>query len=118
MPNHSIKKKRNQQSNITIDEKHTQVLDEFQAIETETVPDLEMRKTALKTQLGNLSEEAIDIRMELKDQIRDLSGFAGASWFPRSQAPVQDCSNSCLCVLDHPRALCVFRHVCPGAVLE
>ena len=73
MPNHSIKKKRNQQSNITIDEKHTQLLDEFQAIETETVPDLEMRKTALKTQLCNLSEEAIDIRMELKDQIRDLS---------------------------------------------
>lgn len=73
MPNHSIKKKRNLQSNTTIDEKHTQLLEEFQAIETETLPSLEKHRSQLKSQLVSSSDGAIDVRMDLKDQIRDLT---------------------------------------------
>jgi hypothetical protein len=73
MPNHSIKKKRIQQNNVTIDEKHTQLLDEFYTIETETVPNMESEKADLKEQLKNLREDDIDARMEIKDQIRDLT---------------------------------------------
>lgn len=73
MPNHSIKKKRIQQNNVTIDEKHTQLLDEFRTIEIETVPNMESEKAVLKEQLKNLREDDIDIRMEIKDQIRDLT---------------------------------------------
>ncbi len=73
MPNHSIKKKRNLQSNTTIDEKHTQLLEEFQAIETETLPALEKQRSQLKSQLVEFSDGAIDVRMDLKDQIRDLT---------------------------------------------
>lgn len=73
MPNHSIKKKQNLQSNITIDEKHTQLLEEFHAIETETLPELEKQRTALKATLAKTAEDAVDVRMDLKDQIRDLN---------------------------------------------
>ena len=73
MPNHSIKKKRIQQNNVTIDEKHSQLLDEFRTIETETVPNMESEKADLKEQLKNLREDDIDMRMEIKDQIRDLT---------------------------------------------
>ena len=72
MPNHSIKKKHNIQSNITIDEKHTQLLEEFRAIEAETLPELERQRTALKKQLLDSAEGAIDVRMDLKDQIKEL----------------------------------------------
>lgn len=73
MPNHSIKKKRIQQNNVTIDEKHSQLLEEFRTIETETVPNMESEKAVLKEQLKNLCEDDIDMRMEIKDQIRDLT---------------------------------------------
>lgn len=73
MPNHSIKKKRIQQNNVTIDEKHSQLLDEFRTIETETIPNMESEKADLKEQLKNLREDDIDARMEIKDQIRDLT---------------------------------------------
>jgi hypothetical protein len=73
MPNHSIKKKRIQQNNVTIDEKHSQLLDEFRTIETETVPNMESEKANLKEQLKNLHEDDIDVRMEIKDRIRDLT---------------------------------------------
>ena len=54
MPNHSTKKKRTQQSNITIDEKHTQMLNDFHIIETETIPELEETRQLLKHQCRSL----------------------------------------------------------------
>jgi hypothetical protein len=73
MPNHSTKKKRVQQSNITIDEKHTQMLNEFYTVEIDTIPQLEETKTILKNQLRALDENDIDQKMEIKDQIRDIT---------------------------------------------
>ena len=73
MPNHSTKKKRIQQSNITIDEKHTQMLNNFYTVESETIPHLEYTKTILKKELLALDDNDIDQKMELKDKIRDVN---------------------------------------------
>ena len=73
MPNHSTKKKRIQQSNITIDEKHTQMLNNFYTVESETIPHLEYTKSILKKELLALDDNDIDQRMELKDKIRDVN---------------------------------------------
>ena len=73
MPNHSTKKKRTQQSNITIDEKHTQMLNEFNKVDVDTIPQLESTRAILKRQLHALDENDIDQRMEIKDKIRDVT---------------------------------------------
>jgi hypothetical protein len=73
MPNHSTKKKRIQQSNITIDEKHTQMLNNFYTVESETIPHLEYTKSILKKELLALDDNDIDQKMELKDKIRDVN---------------------------------------------
>jgi hypothetical protein len=73
MPNHSTKKKRTQQSNITIDEKHTQMLNEFNKVDVDTIPQLESTRAILKKQLHALDENDIDQRMEIKDKIRDVT---------------------------------------------
>jgi hypothetical protein len=72
MPNHSSKKKKGQPSSITIDEKHTQMLNEFYDIETNQIPELEQELEQLKTRLANLDEGSnIDKKMELKDAIKE-----------------------------------------------
>jgi CRISPR/Cas system CMR subunit Cmr6 (Cas7 group RAMP superfamily) len=73
MPNHSSKKKKGPQSNITIDEKHTQMLNEFHAVESDTIPELEQTLLVLKNQFRALDESDIDQKMEVKDQIRDIT---------------------------------------------
>ena len=73
MPNHSTKKKRIQHANITIDEKHTQMLNDFHIIETETIPELEDTRQLLKHQCRSLDENDIDTKMEIKDKIRDIT---------------------------------------------
>jgi hypothetical protein len=57
----------------TIDEKHTEMLNHFHTIETETIPDLIAKKNDLKQQLKHIHKKNIDAYMELKDQIRALS---------------------------------------------
>ncbi len=74
MPNHSIKKTANLQNSITIDEKHSQLLEEFEALENTVIPDIEARLASLKRDAKQMAEGGtIEARMELKDQIRDLS---------------------------------------------
>jgi len=73
MPNHSSKKKKGQQTNITIDEKHTQMLNEFHSVESDTIPELEQTLLVLKNQFRALDESDIDQKMEVKDQIRDIT---------------------------------------------
>jgi hypothetical protein len=72
MPNHITKNKSNQQLNITIDEKHTKMLNEFHDIDSITVPELEQKRIDLKSELRTLDDNNIDKRMEIKDQIRDI----------------------------------------------
>ena len=73
MPNHSAsKRKKGQQTNITIDEKHTQLLNEFHAVETDTIPELEQQQLMLKSQMRALDESDIDKKMEIKDNLRSI----------------------------------------------
>ena len=57
----------------TIDEKHTEMLNHFHAIETEQIPDLQSKKLLLKTQLKNLPKNQIDTYMDIKDQLLNIS---------------------------------------------
>lgn len=68
MPNHSSKKKKGQPL-ITIDEKHTQMLNEFYTVENDKIPELEQQRLMLKQKIHALDELDIDTRMEIKDQI-------------------------------------------------
>jgi hypothetical protein len=73
MPNHSTKKKKIQQSTITIDEKHTQMLNQFYNVDVDTIPQLESKLALLKRHLQALDENDIDQKMEIKDEIRDVT---------------------------------------------
>ena len=75
MPNHNTnnKKKKELQSNITIDEKHTQMLNEFFTVETNVIPDLEQQRLVLKNELHALDESDIDKKMEIKDQLQNIA---------------------------------------------
>lgn len=71
MPNHSSKKKKGQSSSDTIDEKHTQMLNEFHDIETNQIPELEQQLEQYRAILGGLDDSSIDKKMELKDAIKE-----------------------------------------------
>jgi hypothetical protein len=71
MPNHSIRKKSGH--TITIDEKHTTLLEEFDTIENETIPDLETERAELKERLKTSEADNIDKKMDMKDRIRDIN---------------------------------------------
>jgi hypothetical protein len=60
-------------SKCTIDEKHTEMLNYFHNVETETIPALLKQKQDLKAQIRQLPENSIDKYMELKDQIHKLT---------------------------------------------
>ena len=57
----------------TIDEKHTEMLNHFHTIETETIPELVNKKKILKNEIKFLPKNQIDTYMDLKDQIQKLS---------------------------------------------
>ena len=71
MPNHSIRKKSGH--TITIDEKHTTLLEEFDKIEHETIPDLETERADLKERLKTSEADNIDKKMDMKDRIREIN---------------------------------------------
>jgi len=56
--------------NATIDEKHTEMLNQFHEDETKTIPLLTQEIETLRTRLDGLSESQIDQKMEIKDKIR------------------------------------------------
>jgi hypothetical protein len=61
------------QSKGTIDEKHTEMLNHFHTIETETIPALQSKKLLLKNQLKCLPKNQIDTYIDIKDQLSNLS---------------------------------------------
>ena len=71
MPNHSIRKKSGH--TITIDEKHTSLLEEFDKIDKETIPELENERALLKEHLKTSDNDNIDKKMEMIDRIRDIT---------------------------------------------
>jgi len=64
-------KKPPKQSN-TIDEKHTEMLNQFHEIETETIPKLTAEKERLKSLIPTLKEHEIDAYMDIRDKVLDI----------------------------------------------
>lgn len=56
----------------TIDEKHTEMLNQFHEIETQTIPALQEEYGKLKHRLHTLPESKIDARMEIKDRLKSI----------------------------------------------
>lgn len=56
----------------TIDEKHTEMLNHFHEIDTNTLPKLITEKNRLKHRLSKLANANIDIEMEIKDKIQAI----------------------------------------------
>ena len=71
MPNHSIRKKSGHI--ITIDEKHNMLLEEFEKIDIETIPEMVIEREELRNRLKHIDDEKIDEKMEIKDKIRDIN---------------------------------------------
>lgn len=73
MPNHSTKKKNAMPNSISIDEKHSQIMDDFNTIETVIIPDLEARLENLKSLLKTYDDNTpIETRMECRDEIKEI----------------------------------------------
>jgi hypothetical protein len=56
----------------TVDEKHTEMLNYFHTIETETIPALVAEKTSLQAHIPTLTERQIDEYMEIRDKIQSI----------------------------------------------
>ena len=57
----------------TIDEKHTEMLNQFHDIETTKVPSLIKEREYLKEVLKTLDETQIEKRMDIKDNIKSIN---------------------------------------------
>jgi hypothetical protein len=73
MSSSTTKKTTKPQPNVkTIDEKHTEMLNQFHEIETNTIPGLQEEYSKLKQRLRTLAESKIDARMEIKDRLKTI----------------------------------------------
>jgi hypothetical protein len=68
----SITKKPPQKQTNTIDEKHTEMLNQFYINETEIIPKLTEEKTRLKSLIPNLKDHEIDAYMDIRDKVQDI----------------------------------------------
>jgi len=68
----SIAKKPPQKQTNTIDEKHTEMLNQFYINETEIIPKLTEEKTRLKSLIPNLKDHEIDAYMDIRDKLQDI----------------------------------------------
>ena len=57
----------------TIDIKHSEILDKFEKIETELIPNLLNEKETLKQSVSTLKEHQLDEFMKIKDRLRDIN---------------------------------------------
>ncbi len=59
--------------NNTIDEKHTEMMNHFRELEETIIPQLKIEKETLKGKLKNVPKTEIDLRLDIKDKIRELN---------------------------------------------
>jgi hypothetical protein len=71
--NQSLTKKPPPKQSNTIDEKHTEMLNQFYENETEIIPKLLEEKTQLKSMISNLKEHEIDAYMDIRDKIHNIN---------------------------------------------
>jgi hypothetical protein len=70
--NQNSQKKNQSKQSTTIDEKHTEMLNYFNEIETVTIPNLIKEKDELKSKIPNLKDHEIDAYMDIRDKIIDI----------------------------------------------
>ena len=69
----STKKSTKQQPNVkTIDEKHTDMLNQFYEMETFTIPTLKDEYKKWKHKFATLPESKVDARMEIQDRLKSI----------------------------------------------
>ena len=56
----------------TIDEKHTDMLNQFHEIETETIPRMKDEYRKWKHKFATLPESKVDARMEIQDKLKAI----------------------------------------------
>jgi hypothetical protein len=71
--NQTIPKKPPHKQSNTIDEKHTEMLNQFYENETEIIPKLLEEKNQLKSMISNLKEHEIDAYMDIRDKIHNIN---------------------------------------------
>jgi hypothetical protein len=71
--NQSLTKKPPPKQSNTIDEKHTEMLNQFYENENELIPKLLEEKTRLKSMISNLKEHEIDTYMDIRDKIQNIN---------------------------------------------
>ena len=71
--NQIIPKKPPPKQSNTIDEKHTEMLNQFYENENEIIPKLLEEKTQLKSMISNLKENEIDAYMDIRDKIHNIN---------------------------------------------
>ena len=71
--NQTIPKKPPHKQSNTIDEKHTEMLNQFYENENEIIPKLLEEKTQLKSMISNLKEHEIDAYMDIRDKIHNIN---------------------------------------------
>ncbi len=59
--------------NNTIDEKHTEMMNHFRELEETIIPQLKTEKEILKEKIKQIPKTEIDLRLEIKDKIRELN---------------------------------------------
>jgi len=67
--NQTLQKKPPPKQSNTIDEKHTEMLNYFNELETTTIPNLIKEKADLKAKIHTLKENEIDKYMDIKDKV-------------------------------------------------
>jgi len=70
--NQCITKKPPPKQSNTIDEKHTEMLNQFYENETETIPKLIEEKERLKSLIPNLKDHEIDSYMDIRDKVQEI----------------------------------------------
>ena len=70
--NQSMNKKPPPKQSNTIDEKHTEMLNQFYETETETIPKLLQEKERLKALIPNLKDHEIDAYMDIRDKVQEI----------------------------------------------
>ena len=71
--NQSLTKRPPPKQSNTIDEKHTEMLNQFYENEMVLIPKLQEEKTRLKSLIPNLKENEIDTYMDIRDKINDIN---------------------------------------------
>jgi hypothetical protein len=71
-PKSNKKIKFNKKSAVTLDNKHTEIMNEFDKDENDRIPELKYERQELKMQLNN-DDLTLEQRLDIEDQIQQIN---------------------------------------------